>query len=143
MKQVLITIILSCLAFADDRLRLKKANILESKTISGEKIQFLSGDVEFQKGDVQLSCQEGRYKENTGVARLFKSVNVEQKELTLTCDTLKYFSREDRMVSTGRPHVWDSDYDLNSDSLIFFYGAGQWCGHWASKTGAEQSNCHC
>ena len=80
MKQVLITIILSCLAFADDRLRLKKANILESKTISGEKIQFLSGDVEFQKGDVQLSCQEGRYKENTGVARLFKSVNVEQKE---------------------------------------------------------------
>ncbi|GIT40942.1 MAG: hypothetical protein Ct9H300mP9_7920 [Candidatus Neomarinimicrobiota bacterium] len=52
MKQVLITIILSCLAFADDRLRLKKANILESKTISGEKIQFLSGDVEFQKGDV-------------------------------------------------------------------------------------------
>ena len=120
MKQVLITIILSYLAFADNRLRLKKANILESKTISGEKIQFLSGDVEFQKGDVQLSCQEGKYKENTGVALLFKSVNVEQKELTLTCDTLKYFSREDRMVSTGRPHVWDLDYDLNSDSLIFF-----------------------
>ena len=120
MKQILITIILPCLLFADDRLRLKKADILESKVISGEKIQFLRGDVEFQKGDVWLNCQEGRYKEKKEVAWLFKQVKVKQKELTLTCDTLKYFSREDRMVSTGRTHVWDPDYDLISDSLIFF-----------------------
>ena len=79
MKQILITIILPCLLFADDRLRLKKADILESKVISGEKIQFLRGDVEFQKGDVWLNCQEGRYKEKKEVAWLFKQVKVKQK----------------------------------------------------------------
>ena len=120
MKQILITIILLSLLFADNRLRLKKADLLESKVISGKTIQFLRGDVEFQKGDIWLNCQEGRYIEKKEVAQLFNQVEVKQKELKLTCDTLRYFSQEDRMISTGRPHIWDPDYDLKSDSLVFF-----------------------
>ncbi|SVA93910.1 uncharacterized protein METZ01_LOCUS146764, partial [marine metagenome] len=94
--------------------------VLESKTVNGKTIQYLSGDVVITKGALTLTCQEGRYFERDQIAYLFQKVIALQKELTLTCDTLKFFSNEDRLLSTGNSHVWDKDYDLVADSLVVY-----------------------
>ena len=112
-------ILISCL-FSDERLRLKKADVLESKTVNGKTVQYLSGDVVITKGELTLTCQEGRYFERDQIAFLFQKVIALQKERTLTCDTLKFFSSEDRLLSTGNSHVWDKDYDLVADSLVVY-----------------------
>ena len=105
---------------ADDRLRLKKANVLENKTINDESIKFISGNVIFKKGSLTLNCQEGRHYEKKELAILYRNVSAIQEGRTLVCDTLKFFSKEDKLLSIGNPHVWDKDYDLKSDFLTIF-----------------------
>ena len=118
-KIFLLTFIISCI-FCDNRLRLKKANVLENKTIDGQSIKFISGNVIFTKGDLTLTCQEGRHFEKKDLAILYRRVTALQNGRTLTCDTLKFFSSEDKIISIGNAHVWDSDYDLTADSLTVY-----------------------
>ena len=108
------------LLLANDRLYLKKANILESKTIAGKSVKFISGNVVFTKGNLTLNCQEGRQYENEGLAILYNDVSAFQDLRNLTCDTLKFFSRQDRLLSVGHSHVWDDDYDLRADTITVF-----------------------
>ena len=103
-----------------NRLKLKKADVLESKTIGRESIKYLKGNVEFQKGLVNLKCQYGTYKEKKDIAYLFDQVNVTKETLTLNCDSITFYSKENRVEGTGNPRVKDSDYSLSSDSLIYF-----------------------
>ncbi len=105
---------------SNDRLRLKKANILESKTINNKTVKLISGNVIFTKGSLTLNCQEGRHYEKDDIAILYRNVTALQQGRTLVCDTLKFFSKEDKLLSIGNPHVWDKDYDLKSDSLTIF-----------------------
>ena len=46
---------LTSVVLADNRLRLKKANVLENKTINGESIKYISGNVVFTKGTLTLN----------------------------------------------------------------------------------------
>ena len=118
-KNILLLILLLANVFAS-RLKLKKAAILESKNIGRESVQYLKGNVEFQKGLVHLKCQYGTYKEKKDIAYLFDEVYVTKETLSLTCDSITFYSKEDRIESTGNPRVRDSDYSLSSDTLIYF-----------------------
>ena len=115
-----ILLILTSELLGKDRLRLEKADVLESKTIDGKTVQYLSGNVIITKGDLTLTCQEGRNYEREEIAYLFRDVTATTGTTVLTCDTLKFFSREDRILSNGNPHVRDEDYDLVADSIIVF-----------------------
>jgi len=121
-KTLRVTLYLNLLSilFADERLYLKQAKTLENKTIKGQSIKFISGDVIFTKGDLILNCEKGRHYEKTELAVLFKNVSAIQEQRTLTCDTIKFFSKEDRLLSIGSSHVWDQDYDLKADSITVF-----------------------
>ena len=120
MRKLVFIFLISSFLFPDNRLRLKKANVLESKTINGESVKFISGNVIFTKGTLTLNCQEGRQYEKTQLAILYRRVTALQEGRTLTCDTLKFFSAEDRILSIGSPHVWDPDYDLRADTITVF-----------------------
>ena len=39
---------------------------------------------------------------------------------TLTCDTLKFISKEDKLFGIGDINVYDNEYNLKSDSLLLF-----------------------
>ena len=112
--------IFTTIIFSNDRLRLKKANILENKTINNESVKFISGNITFVKGTLALNCEEGRHYEKTDLALLYKNVTAIQNERILTCDTIKFFSKKNQLSSIGNSHVWDKDYDLKSDSLTIF-----------------------
>ena len=103
-----------------NRLKLKKADILESKKVGRESVKYLKGNVEFQKGPVELKCQYGTYKEKQDIAYLFDEVILTKETLSLACDSITYYSKQDKVESTGSPKIIDLDYSLNSDTLIYF-----------------------
>ena len=103
-----------------NRLRLEKADLLENKTINGEIVQYLSGNVIITKGGLTLTCQEGRNYERKEIANLFHKVTATSESTILTCDSLIFFSKEDKIISNGYPRVQDKDYDLVADSIIVF-----------------------
>ena len=64
--RLLTLILIPLMMFADDRLRLVQADVLENITVNGTSVQILTGDVIFQKGDLTLFCDLARYTEQTG-----------------------------------------------------------------------------
>ena len=105
---------------ANDRLRLKNADILERKNINGNPVKLITGNVIFTKGPLTLKCNQGEHFEKDDLAILYEDVSASQEELTMTCDTIKFFSKEDKILSIGESHVWDKDYDLKADSITIF-----------------------
>ena len=110
---------LNCL-YSDDRLILEQANILENKTLSGESVKFISGNVILKKGDLTLKCDQGRQYESNDLAVLYEKVSALKNGQTLTCDTIKFYSKNNKLLSIGKSHIWDSDYDLKADTIIVF-----------------------
>ncbi|MFL2983706.1 MAG: putative LPS assembly protein LptD [Candidatus Neomarinimicrobiota bacterium] len=111
---------LTSIIFASERLFLKKANILENKTLLEEQVKFISGDVILTKGDLTLYCQDGQQYANKDIAVLYNDILVTQHKRNLTCDTIKFYSKNDILLSIGNSHVWDNEYDLKADSITVF-----------------------
>ena len=103
---------------ANDRLFLEKASILESKILLGEQVKFISGDVILKKGDLTLFCQNGR--QYTNIAVLYDDILATQNEQSLTCDTIKFYSKNDILLSIGNSHVWNNEYDIQADSITVY-----------------------
>ena len=102
------------------RLKLIKADILESKTIKKESVKLLNGNVEFQKGLINLKCEKGLYKEKKEIAQLYKNVKVSKKNLLLNCDSIIFYAKNNKLESTGDPKIQDDEYSLFTDTLIYF-----------------------
>ena len=120
MLRFLILFQLGGILFGNERLYLKKANLLESSLIEGKNVKFISGDVVFTKGDLNLYCQEGQQYEIDGLVILYNEVSAVQEDMNLTCDTIKFYSKDDQLLSIGSSHVWDNDYDLVADTITVF-----------------------
>ena len=108
------------LIFADKRFKLNKADLLENKYQNTESIQYLSGNIEFQKDSLTLTCENAIHYEKKGYAILTDSVKVRKNEVRINCDTLYFNSVIDRISSSGKPHIWTENYSLISDSLVYF-----------------------
>ncbi len=104
----------------DSRLRLKQADILESKIIDGESIQILTGNVLFQKEKTIINCDIAQFNRKTENGSLLGNVVVLKEDQTLTCDSLYIDGPNDILTAYGHTHVWDSTYNLVSDTLIYF-----------------------
>jgi len=113
-------LVLSSAIIGQERLRLVKADILESKIISGVSIQFLRGNVVFTKGDLTLHCNNAQFDQKKDWGELTGSVEVLSDNWTLTSDTLEYMGSLDALTALSNAHIWDKDYDLRSDTLTYF-----------------------
>ena len=51
--------------FAEERLRLEKADLLENVTVHGVSLQYLKGNVIFRKGEMILKCDWARFNRKT------------------------------------------------------------------------------
>ena len=65
-----------CLFGQDNRLRLKKADVLERVTIDGKAFQYLKGNVVFQKGEMTMNCDWARFNQKTEQGFLFGNVSM-------------------------------------------------------------------
>ena len=120
MKIVCGILLITCFLFSQNRLYLEKADIMKNETINGETIQYISGDVIFSKGALTLKCQNETNNQNSGIATLFDSVSSIQNNRNLTCDTLLFYSKENKILSFGNSHLWNKNYDLFADTIIVF-----------------------
>ena len=120
MKLFFLIVIFSSILFCDDRLYLEKADIMKNRTVNDESIQYISGNVIFSKGSLTMKCQNGTHNQNSGIATLVDSVSSIQNNRHLTCDTLIFFSKEDKIITYGNPHLWDQNYELFADTIIVY-----------------------
>ncbi|MBT3217392.1 MAG: hypothetical protein HOD97_07295 [Candidatus Marinimicrobia bacterium] len=112
--------LLGFLFSADNRLRLKRADVLENITLNGEAVQILTGNVIFQKEDMTLRCDHARYHQKVGLGMLVGSVKVVRNNQTLTCDSLHINSPKDILTGYGNTRAWTETYDLKSDTLVYY-----------------------
>ena len=120
-RWTVLLVLSSVLLFAqDERLRLKKADVLESRTIDGKAIQYLKGNVVFQKGEMTMNCNWARFNQKTEQGFLFGNVSMVKNEQNLTCDSLFVDSPKNIMIAYSNTHVWDTTYSLVTDTLFYF-----------------------
>ncbi len=106
--------------FGQDRLKLEKADILEGKIINGEKIQFLTGNIIITKGALTISSDQGRNYERAKIAYLYENVTAKKENTILTCDTITFYSNENKILSIGDPRIVDENFELIADSILVF-----------------------
>lgn len=118
----LITVLSSTLiSQPSDRLRLIHANELENITgPDGKAVQYLRGNVKFQKGEAILSSDRSYYRQREATASFVGSVLMERPGQTLTVDSLVFDSNRDRITAYHHVQFNDPEYHLTSDSLIYF-----------------------
>jgi lipopolysaccharide assembly outer membrane protein LptD (OstA) len=108
------------LLYGDGRLHLKRADVLENRTIDGQPVQILTGNVVFVKDEMTLTSDYARYRQKQGYGYLVGNVRATKGERQLDCDSLFYDAGQDLLKAFGRTHIYDQDYDLVADSLIYF-----------------------
>jgi lipopolysaccharide assembly outer membrane protein LptD (OstA) len=118
--QRLILIIPLIVFCQNDRLRLKQADLLENKSINGQATQFLSGNVIFTKGEMTIWCDRAQYHEKTGQGLLVGHVVMEKETQNLNADSVHYDSSNDIFTCYNSVHIWDEDYDLTADTVIYY-----------------------
>lgn len=104
----------------DERLRLKQADLLENKTINGQAVQILTGNVIFTKGQTTIRCNTARYHEKTGQGTLTGNVIMDKEDQNLKADSVHYDSPKNKFTCYHSVHVWDNDYDLTADTVVYF-----------------------
>lgn len=116
----LLILTLASISGQDDRLRLKQADVLENITIDGVSMQYLKGNVIFQKGEMTMNCDWARFNQRTEQGFLFGNVSMIEDVQNLTCDSLFVDSPKDIMIAYSNTHVWDTTYSLVADTLFYF-----------------------
>ena len=117
---LLLILTLASISGQDDRLRLKQADVLENITIDGVSMQYLKGNVIFQKGEMTMNCDWARFNQRTEQGFLFGNVSMIEDVQNLTCDSLFVDSPKDIMIAYSNTHVWDTTYSLVADTLFYF-----------------------
>ena len=105
---------------SDSRLKLRKADVLENITVDGVAMQYLKGNVVFQKGDMTMQCDRARFNKRTEQGFLFGNVSMKEGSQNLTCDSLFVDSPNDFLTAYSNAQVWDSTYSLSADTLFYF-----------------------
>ena len=113
-------IIIADFAFAEERLRLEKADLLENITVNGVSMQYLKGNVIFRKGEMILKCDWARFNRKTEQSFLYGNVSTQKDVQKMTCDSLFVDSPKDLMIAYSNVDFVDTTYSLNSDMLHYF-----------------------
>jgi len=116
----IIVLILPLSLLADEKLRLKRADILENDIVNGQSIQYLYGNVIFEKGSMVINCDKAFNIEKTGQSSMVGKVKVIDENRSLVCDSLHFDSPNNILYGFGNSRIWDKDYELKSDTITYY-----------------------
>ena len=83
----ILILILPLSLFADEKLRLIRADILENISVNDQPIQYLNGNVIFEKGSMIINCDKAFNIEKTGQGSMIGNVKVVDNNRSLVCDS--------------------------------------------------------
>ena len=116
----IILLILPLSLLADEKLRLKRADILENDIVNGQSIQYLYGNVIFEKGTMVINCDKAINIEKIGQSSMIGKVKVVDENRSLVCDSLHFDSPNNILYGFGNSRIWDKDYELKSDTITYY-----------------------
>tara|TARA_B110000014_G_scaffold263903_1_gene262340 strand:- start:338 stop:3865 length:3528 start_codon:yes stop_codon:yes gene_type:complete len=116
----ILILILPLSLFADEKLRLIRADILENIIVNGQPIQYLNGNVIFEKGSMIINCDKAFNIEKTGQGSMMGNVKVVDNNRSLVCDSLHFDSPKNILYGFGNTRIWDDDYELKSDTITYY-----------------------
>ena len=73
---LIIIIFLPITLIADEKLRLIRADVLENDIVNGQSVQYLYGNVIFEKGSMVINCDKAFNIEKTGQSSMVGMVKV-------------------------------------------------------------------
>ncbi|MFH1212471.1 MAG: putative LPS assembly protein LptD [Candidatus Neomarinimicrobiota bacterium] len=118
--------ILLCLALSissaaekKEPLRLIRADKLEQFYRADVPVKKLTGNVLFQKGELQLACDLAFWYEKDQRADFFRHVVASKGSKILTADSLIYFNEPDSIVARGKPVLRDSSISIKARVLTY------------------------
>ena len=100
-------------------LRLIRADKLEQFMRADIPVKKLTGNVLFQKGELQLACDLAYWYEKDQRADFFRNVVVTKDAKSLTADSLIYFNALDSIIARGKPVLRDSALSIKARRLIY------------------------
>ena len=118
---------------ADEKLRLKRADILENVTVNGQPVQYLNGNVIFEKGSMIINCDKAFNIEKTGQSSMIGNVKVVDDNRSLVCDSLHFDSPNNILYGFSNTRIWDDDYELKSDTITYYSNADSGITHGNSE----------
>ena len=113
-------LILPLSLLADEKLRLIRADILENDIVNGQSIQYLYGNVIFEKGSMIINCEKAFNIEKNGQSSMIGEVKVVDENRSLVCDSLHFDSPNNILYGFGNSRIWDNDYELTSDTITYY-----------------------
>ena len=117
---LIIIIFLPITLIADEKLRLIRADVLENDIVNGQSVQYLYGNVIFEKGSMVINCDKAFNIEKTGQSSMVGMVKVIDENKSLVCDSLHFDSPNNILYGFGNSRIWDDDYELKSDTITYF-----------------------
>ena len=118
---------------ADEKLRLKRADILENVTVNGQPVQYLNGNVIFEKGSMIINCDKAFNIEKIGQSSMIGNVKVVDDNRSLVCDSLHFDSPNNILYGFSNTRIWDDDYELKSDTITYYSNADSGITHGNSE----------
>ncbi|MBN1352943.1 hypothetical protein JXJ21_26370 [candidate division KSB1 bacterium] len=103
-----------------ERLKLVFAREFNQRSVEGEQIQELAGDVHFQQGNAHLYCQKAIYYRSRERLLLEKRVKIDDGTKILLADFVTYDGRLKYEEARGHVKIIDSVQTLNADKVIFY-----------------------
>ena len=129
----ILILILPLSLFADEKLRLIRADILENIIVNGQPIQYLNGNVIFEKGSMIINCDKAFNIEKTGQGSMIGNVKVVDNNRSLVCDSLHFDSPNNILYGFSNTRIWDDDYELKSDTITYYSNADSGITHGNSE----------
>jgi lipopolysaccharide export system protein LptA len=104
----------------DERLRLINADILERFTVNGQAVQELTGNVKFQKGEMELNTNRAVFYRRDDRTHLKGEVVMIRPGERLTCDSLIFYNGQDMLHALGDVHFVQEEHTLDCQDLLFW-----------------------
>jgi len=102
-----------------ERLRLIRADRLEQFMRGDVPIKKLTGNVLFEKGELQLACDLAYWYEKEQRADFYGHVVATKRHKTLQADTLTYYSNEEVLIAHGKPELRDDSLTIKARRLTY------------------------
>ena len=114
-KKVYVLFFLLGLSFSQDKIELKQADSLSSKTFNQQTITTLDGNIIFQKDDMLLNGDTAIQSSKDNILTLYNNVKIEDIDKIIFCDSLTYNSDTEIIEMFGNIIINSSDQAISAD----------------------------
>lgn len=121
---ILILTVLAHLYAADDRLHLIHADKSSGRMINGEKVRFLTGNVEAYQDTLMMFCDEAIFYEERNLVEFIGNVLIDDSHHKLWADKILYFSDTRIAHCLGQVKISGVNDSLYAEKFVYQFREG-------------------